>query len=293
VVGEALVTLIQPRPRLAWELNTDENGGSSNGSNSGSSAHTNGSDGFDPSLQRWFKEILGSSSGTVTGGRLPSSASNAVAASSSVSTSNVKSSSVDINTTHRVDVRIIVPALRTMEVLLSKGAFDSLVPPQSTWSTEVLVLIKRRVSMAKEDVARVLAAGAVYLGLLHFPLAIRESSLTNLLDLLGHPFPRVRKTISEKLYIRLLTVDEAILAENLETVMSLLTETSWDAPLDVVVIARDKLYSLLQISMPDNRMGISIDDQNLAKGVQANGTEGGGGSDEYTSYGALARDAGY
>jgi hypothetical protein len=48
---------------------------------------------------------------------------------------------------------------------------------------------------------------------------------------------------------------------------------------------------MLQLRMPEHRMGYSADDQALA----ATGGRGGGGDgeDDFSSYGALAREVGY
>jgi hypothetical protein len=196
LVAEAIMILLVPRPRLAWEL---EGGPATAGSSSSSSS---AADGFDPSLSRWFKDILGTSSGTPAGGRLAVVGDAALAA--------VATGPAVVNATTKVEVRLIVPALRTAEVLLSRGAFDTLVPPASTFPSELLALTRRRVTMARDDVARVMAAGAVYLGLLPFADKVRVNAVVALLDLLGHPFPRVRKSIAEKLYIRLLTIEDIV-----------------------------------------------------------------------------------
>ncbi len=82
--------------------------------------------------------------------------------------------------------------------------------------------------------------------------------------------------------------------------MAVLTETPWDAPLEASLGPRDSLYPLLGVAMPEKRMGLSADDKAMASGAErggpgaaGGGAGAGGGPDEYTSYGALARDFGY
>lgn len=83
--------------------------------------------------------------------------------------------------------------------------------------------------------------------------------------------------------------------------MAVLTETPWESSLEALLPIRDTLYAQFQVKMPETRMGMSAEDISLSKGQEASGggrggESGGAGSsrpDEYTSYGALARDAGY
>lgn len=212
LVAHSLLALIQPRPRLSWELDSsasDPAGGRGSGAADGGAGGS-----FDPSLQRWFKEILGTAAGAGAGGTRSSSKGGASAVISGAGSSAADGSAgaSDINVTHKVDVRVIVPALRTLETLLGNGSLDALQPPQHAWASDLLIMVRRRVVMARDDVTRVQAAAAVYLGLLHFEQPVRGESLTSLLDLLCHPFPRVRKSTAERLYVRLLTMDDILSA---------------------------------------------------------------------------------
>lgn len=209
-VADALTALLQPRPRLPWETVGADDGDVGGPGGAGISG-TIASQGFDPSLARWFKEILGTDAGTGHSKK-----------------GGVKSSdgSPDINSTHKVDVRVVVPTLRTLDLLLSCGSLDILRPPHGAWGSAIVALVRRRVMASKEDVPRVLAASSVFLGLLSFrsdePMAATGSqgpkgpvvpaALVCLLDLLGHPFPRVRKSVAEQMYVRLLTLDDRELA---------------------------------------------------------------------------------
>jgi hypothetical protein len=187
---------------------------------------------------------------------------------------------------------------------------------------------------SKEDVPRVLAASSVFLGLLSFnedaaagsaaqtgPRGpVVPAALICLLDLLGHPFPRVRKSVAEQMYVRLLMLEETDLAvtdgalystiiltlcmknthtppplpaAGLSGVLSALTETSWDGPLAAVLGARDSMYPLFGLPVPEGRMGTSADDRALASGAGSSGGMNGGGEIDFSSYGALTREAGY
>lgn len=53
------------------------------------------------------------------------------------------------------------------------------------------------------------------------------------------------------------------------------------------------MYAAFGLSIPEGRMGTSADDRALASGANAAGAGGAGGEIDFSSYGALARDAGY
>ncbi len=73
--------------------------------------------------------------------------------------------------------------------------------------------------------------------------------------------------------------------------LAVLAETPWDGALAAVLAPRDSLYGLLRVPMPAVRMGCSAEDEALAAGVAA--AADAPDAENFDSYGALARDAGY
>jgi hypothetical protein len=139
-------------------------------------------------------------------------------------------------------------------------------------------------------------AAAVYLGLLAFAQPARTHAVHALLDLLAYPFPRIRKVTAEKLYVKLLALDDLFPAATFDAALALLTETPWDADLAAVVAPRDKLYGLLGVEVPDVRMGLADEAAMAAAGAAAAGPAGGAGgagTEDLSSYGTLVREMGY
>ena len=160
-------------------------------------------------LRRWFAEILGSASGIA-------------GHSGSHSDRSVK-----------VDSRLVTPALKTLDILLSQGLLGCLDRPRTasgpaaaggvavtsaapsgssrptiTFGEEVVAFTRRRLETGSEDVQRTLAGAQVYLGLLSFTSGLARCHATlALLDMLGHGFPRIRRAVSELLYTRLLALE--------------------------------------------------------------------------------------
>ena len=336
----------------------------------GSSARDLGgySSSFDPTMSRWFANILGAASGSAGSAR----------------------GIVEDPNTYIVDSRLVVPALRTLDVLLASGHMEDVLsvapPPAQSFSTgssgplvmdlqakdaspstvvtttgsafaaEVVDVVARRIHTGWEDTPRVVAAASVLFSVMGsggapsasptpipaapgstqppstdvnsstqggssqtpaIPLPPSPSSgaVGLLLELLGHPFPRVRKTTAEGMYVRLLTLEgtagwgEAAAAppsfssatdgvastppsatERHAEVVAILTSTPWESEdlAGAVLPPRDHLYALLGVLPP----GVKEEAGGGVKG-KAGGGGGGGAAPAADDYGALVREMGY
>ncbi|KAH9512990.1 hypothetical protein Btru_035542 [Bulinus truncatus] len=147
--------------------------------------------------------------------------------------------------------RVSLPMMKTIDHILSWGLVDSIASdiPESV-PDQIVQLVK--LELHKSGSPQKLMAGAdVYCDLLQFEGSPRKKSLAQLMMLLCHKYPRVRKTTSNKLYEALLTYDEVVPEENTADVMAVLSETSWDS-LDMNDIRnkRNTLCQLLDIKAP-------------------------------------------
>ena len=123
------------------------------------------------------------------------------------------------------------------------------------------------------------------------------------LGLLGHAFPRVRKSVAEALYVRLLTLDEldfslqpeasAAPAPAADAALALLADTAWDGSLAIARAQRAALHGLLGVAPSAEAAAAEA----AADAREGGGARGGGaagdGFEEDRSYGALVREMGY
>jgi hypothetical protein len=301
LVAFAAASLLKPRLKQMWDEYVDAAGTDGADAPTSSSYYTaSGSTGtHDPSMERWFREILGTA-GAMSG----SGGGNGTGAAS------------DSNT--KVDSRVITPTLRTVDTLLTAGCLDGLQAGAAScakaseaatlasvdFASDLIAATKRRVQTSKDDAMRIMAAGSVYLGLLHFEEPVRSQAALALLDLLCHPFPRVRKVISEKFYVRLLTLEDCFTkpagadgapATDTEAALTVLTATPWSADIEALMDARDSLYGFLGVPMPEKRSGRDPEIFSVAhtlpadaqgKAAYTDGSDAGG-------YGALVREMGF
>jgi hypothetical protein len=330
-VAAAVAALLRPRPLQSWDVLVEGPAGGGAGGAAGPGYYTVGAvgqGGHDPSMSRWFKEILGAAAGGGGGGGAGAGSKGSGGSAVSVAPS-------------KLEVRLVTPALRTLDLLLRSGALDCLAPPAyPTFIPDALAAAAKRAHAARDDSARVLAACEVHLAALHLPPPVRQLALCGVLDVLGHPFPRLRRGAAERLYVRLLTLEEGALplhetaegegaaragddaapaegvsaaasaagaeAASLEAALACLTDTPWDAPVRQVLPARDRLYGLLGLRVPARRSGadpaIFAGTSAEAGGHAAEGAfsfaqrapgAGGDGGEDAGGYGALVREMGF
>ncbi|KAG8535454.1 hypothetical protein GDO81_028488, partial [Engystomops pustulosus] len=89
-----------------------------------------------------------------------------------------------------------------------------------------------------------------FCGMIQFPGEIRKKVLFQLLLLVCHPFPVVRKSTASDVYEMLITYDDVIDPEVLDEVMAVLSDTCWDNDLTLVREQRNLLCDLLKVPKP-------------------------------------------
>jgi Tubulin folding cofactor D C terminal len=294
-VARTITAFLHPRPTRLWDLHVD--GAMPAGTASASAGAGASLEPHDVAMAKWFKQILGVSSG--------------VSSSSSSSGGSSRSGG------GKLDYRLLTPAIKTLDVvarhepvmlaLLSAGGGGA--------EEEIIRAASNRAYASSQDAARISAVADLCLTFLGAGSSssittFATSAVTLLLDVLGHPFPKLRRQTAEKLYVRLLTVGlpSSATAHNsaakLDDALDLLTSTPWDGPLEGVLPQRDMLYPLLGITTPpEARSGVDPSIFSLESsgsgGAGAGGRAGGGGAgggddgllDE--GYGNLVKDAGY
>jgi hypothetical protein len=194
---------------------------------------------------------------------------------------------------HRKDDRVIVPLLKTSEVLLESGAFnvlrempaadgDSDVSASSSgWGLELLAAVKLELYGCR-DVKKLFGAIDVYLGLLTFGERVRTDVLKQCLMLLAHRYPRVRKFAAERLYTKILVSDGVLPTQELcDRVSEMLSAVAWDGELEEIKPSQLELAALLEIELPAPKKAGERKQSTKSK------------ADELESYQFLVRDAGY
>ncbi|KAK2509575.1 hypothetical protein MC885_019062 [Smutsia gigantea] len=146
--------------------------------------------------------------------------------------------------------RVSVPLLKTLDQMLAHGCFDTFATVENhPFCTRLFMLCKEEIQKSR-DVQKLRSSIAVFCGMVQFPGDVRAKILLQLLLLLCHPFPVVRKATASQVYEMVLTYSDIVGTDVLDEVMAVLGSTAWDAELPLVRGQRNRLCELLGVPRP-------------------------------------------
>ncbi|XP_017280923.1 tubulin-specific chaperone D [Kryptolebias marmoratus] len=145
--------------------------------------------------------------------------------------------------------RVSVPLLRMLSQMLANSCFEIFTTQEDhPFCVDLLNLCKD--CKKSKDISKLRACISVFCELIQFQGDVRKKVLSQLLLLLCHSFPVVRKTTSSQMYEMLLTYDDIIDPEVLDDVMTLLSDTNWESDLATVRPQRNQLCDWLGVPRP-------------------------------------------
>ncbi|KAG8446027.1 hypothetical protein GDO86_013777 [Hymenochirus boettgeri] len=146
--------------------------------------------------------------------------------------------------------RVSVPLLKSLNQMLSNGCFDIYTQEKNhPFALDILELCKEETRRSK-NVQKLRSGTDVLCGLVQFPGEIRKKVLFQLLLLLCHTFPIIRKSTASSAYEMLLTYDDVVDPEILDDVLAVLSDTTWDGDLPGVREQRNQLCDLMKVPKP-------------------------------------------
>ncbi|KAF9121044.1 hypothetical protein BGW39_010898 [Mortierella sp. 14UC] len=144
--------------------------------------------------------------------------------------------------------RLIVPLLEVLDLLFESGILLLLTHP-TDFDFAPLVKFVRRQTLRCKDTRKLSACIRTFCGLCGLGGKIKNAILLELLRLLVHPFPKIRRTTADSMYLMLSGSVEAPTPESVEVGM-VLVETDWNSAVGVLTPVRDRLYPLLGLEKP-------------------------------------------
>ncbi|XP_062871978.1 tubulin-specific chaperone D [Trichomycterus rosablanca] len=146
--------------------------------------------------------------------------------------------------------RVSVPLLKMLDQMLSNGCFEIFIHQENhPFCVELLALCKEEMKKSK-DIQKLRSCIAVYCGLIQFQGDVRKKILAQLLMLLCHPFPVIRKATASQVYEMFLTYDDVVDANVLDDVTTVLSDTNWESDLTTVRSYRNQLCDWLGVPRP-------------------------------------------
>ncbi|XP_070704399.1 tubulin-specific chaperone D [Pempheris klunzingeri] len=145
--------------------------------------------------------------------------------------------------------RVSIPFLKMLNQMLANSCFEIFTTQENHPFCVDLLALCKEFKKAK-DISKLRACISVFCGLIQFQGEVRKKVLSQLLMLLCHSFPVIRKTTASQMYEMLLTYDDVIDPEVLDDVMTLLSDTNWESDLATVRTHRNQLCDWLGVPRP-------------------------------------------
>lgn len=146
--------------------------------------------------------------------------------------------------------RVSIPLLNMFDQMLTNSCFEIFIHQDShPFCVKLFSLCKEEIKKSK-DVKKLCSCISVYCGLIQFEGAVRKEILVQLLILLCHPFPRVRKFVATQMYEMLLMYNDVVDAAVLDDVMLVLIESNWESEPSEVRTYRNQLCDWLGVPRP-------------------------------------------
>ncbi|KAF9924456.1 hypothetical protein FBU30_005578 [Linnemannia zychae] len=144
--------------------------------------------------------------------------------------------------------RVVIPLLEVLDLFFESGILLILSHPDD-FDFAPMVRFVRRQTIKTKDVRKLSASIRTFCGLCGLGGKVKNAIMIELLRLLLHPFPKIRRTTADSMYLMLSgSVDEPT-EETLE-VGRILTDTDWNMTVSALTPIRDRMYPLLGLEKP-------------------------------------------
>eukprot|EP00249_Psilotum_nudum_P020538 c27747_g1_i1 orf=323-4195(+) len=143
--------------------------------------------------------------------------------------------------------RVILPTFKTIDALFSKGILSKLQDSEPTFAVEVLRSVRAEIKGSKDIIKIITCINVLsHIALIQEPSG--SQALCQLLHLLSHRYPKVRKACAEQIYLFLMQKGQDLLnEEDVDPTIELVGGVCWDGPLEGSRSDRIKLLSLFNI----------------------------------------------
>ncbi|XP_014679092.1 PREDICTED: tubulin-specific chaperone D-like, partial [Priapulus caudatus] len=151
---------------------------------------------------------------------------------------------------HQRKSRVTLPMLKMLDQMLINGCLSTLAGhDDASFLLPLSALCTREINKCG-DPQKLMSCADVFCGLLQFAGKVRRGALFQLIIFLCHKYPRVRKTTAGKFYEALVTFDDVVAEDRLDDVLTILSETKWDDPINIVRNTRNELCEMLGVPTP-------------------------------------------
>ncbi|OMO78559.1 Armadillo-like helical [Corchorus capsularis] len=179
--------------------------------------------------------------------------------------------------------RVIVPTLKTIEILFSRKIFLDMEAHTAVFCAGVLdsLVVELRGS---KDFSK-LYAGIAILGYISSVLdPINFRAFSHLLTFLGHRYPKIRKASAEQVYLVLLQNGSLVSEEKTDKALEIISETCWDGEMETAKLKKLELYEIVGLDVGPLKTTGKVPNQEVKKSAAP---------DENESYSSLVESSGF
>ncbi|KAJ1436266.1 Tubulin-specific chaperone D, C-terminal [Sesbania bispinosa] len=144
--------------------------------------------------------------------------------------------------------RVIIPTLKTIEILFSKKIFLNMEAHTPTFCATVLDSLAIELKGSK-DFSKLYAGIAIlgYVASILEPINMR--AFTQLLTFLGHRYPKIRKASAEQAYLVLLQNGNLVAEDKIKKALEIVSETCWDGDMNLAKHQRLELFETVGLEV--------------------------------------------
>ncbi|XP_050236631.1 tubulin-folding cofactor D [Mercurialis annua] len=144
--------------------------------------------------------------------------------------------------------RVIVPTLKTIEILFSKKIFLDMEVHTPTFCAGILDSLAVELKGSK-DFSKLYAGIAVlgYIASLSDP--VKSRAFAHLLTFLCHRYPKIRKASAEQVYLVVLQNGDLVPEEKVERALEIISETCWDGDIEAARRERSELCEIAGLDL--------------------------------------------
>ncbi|XP_061363955.1 tubulin-folding cofactor D [Gastrolobium bilobum] len=144
--------------------------------------------------------------------------------------------------------RVIIPTLKTIEILFGKKIFLNMEAHTPTFCVAVLDSLAIELKGSK-DFSKLYAGIAILGYVASIPEPINMRAFSQLLTFLGHRYPKIRKASAEQVYLVLLQNGNLVAEDKIEKALEIISETCWDGDMDLAKHQRLELYETVGLEV--------------------------------------------
>ncbi|KAK9274057.1 hypothetical protein L1049_018871 [Liquidambar formosana] len=181
--------------------------------------------------------------------------------------------------------RVIIPTLKTIEILFSKRIFLNMEAHTSNLGAGVLDSLAVELKGSK-DFSKLYAGIAILGYIASISQPINTLAFAHLLTFLGHRYPKIRKASAEQVYLVLLQNGNLVAEDKIEKALEIISETCWEGDIEVAKHQRLQLYDMAGLET-----GLLLKTSNVV--LNKDGEKRPTAADENASYSALVESTGF